>query len=224
MRIRWLAIALPVLACAERPAVNSAAEAAPQADMRDSTVVALTPAGDPKYPPAWQDSTCGTDTAFAHPAPDALLREYVARNDSLGFFAGGGEDNEAWYFAATECPGHLGGSDGIGVVMSYRVEPLPAGTDSARYVVHYQLAGGVAADITDATDTPAASRFTLAPESVADSLLLVRTPYGWRISGQPVGVFMAPGAVARQIQLPADDRARLDSLAQVRAVTPGRGA
>jgi len=60
--------------------------------------------------------------------------------------------------------------------------------------------------------------------SASDSVLLVRTPYGWRISGQPIGVFMAPGAVARQIPLPTEDRERLDSLTQVRATNAWRGA
>ena len=37
---------------------------------------------------AWQDSSCAIHRTPSHPDPGVLVREYAARNDSIGFFTG----------------------------------------------------------------------------------------------------------------------------------------
>ena len=167
----------------------------------------------------WQDSTCDVDTIRAHVDPRELVREYVTRNDFLGFFAGGGAANDDWLLSAAECPGHLGGTDGAVVVGAATIEELGVGADTAAFVVRYAVIGSTTPSLPDERHM----RFLPMATELRDSIRLVRTPYGWRISGQPENPFMGPAAVLRHANLDSVSIRALDSVRQATNV-PRPGA
>ena len=174
-----------------------------------NTVTAAAPADSASAATAdWQDPTCEVDTVTAHPDPRQLVHEYVARNDSLGFFAGGGDANDQWLLAAAECPGHLGGTDGAMVVQSDTITELRIGPDSAAFVIHYVALGSTTPNLPDERHM----RFEPLLTDWQDTVRLVRTPYGWRISGAEIGdPAMGPEAVLRQSNLDSASVRALDS-------------
>lgn len=157
---------------------------------------------DDKYVHDWEKPSCEVDTTVAHPAARALLDEYLRRDTTWGYFAGGPDANDAWFLAMVECPGHLGGGDDAGVVAGYSIDSLPAGPDSARYLVRWRILGRVIHQIDHA-------RFDPRPGTYADTIALVRTPYGWRMIGDVSGVDLGPGAVLRS-NLDSASRAALE--------------
>jgi hypothetical protein len=203
MRRAIVILTICVAACRDHTTIQLS-DSVPAATGHDiATAVAETSPGPDSA--QWQDASCEVSTTYAHRDPGELVREYVARNDSLGFFAGGGEANDDWLDGAEECPGHAGGVDGAAVVGSYRIDSLTVGGDSARYVVHYDLVGST---------TPETEHMRFVPEarSVEDTIVLIQTPYGWRIAGAEVGdPFMSPAAVIRQANLDATSIRLLDS-------------
>jgi len=213
MRLLVLCVAVLLLqSCRERPSGRGTDSPAVRASLAESTS-AIAGGNDA----AWQDPSCDTDTAQAHPSAGVLVREYLVRNDSLGFTTGASEENEAWLLGAAECPGHLGGTDGIVVVSSYGLDSLLAGIDSAQYLVSYHVIGGADPDGSGRWRFHAGQRLRL------DTLVLVRSPYGWRIGGDPTDPLMSPSAIARRYEFSIPDRHMLDSIAQMggRASRPG---
>jgi hypothetical protein len=180
-------------------------DSAAVADSSNRTVRSASPPGSQTSSAfAWQDSTCAVDRSPAHPEPAALVREYATRNDSLGFFVGDNKPNDDWLLRAAECPGHLGGADGVGIVAQYRIDSLRVLGDSGWFVVVYKGVGAF-----DANDGLRGQTFTR-----VDTQVVVRTPFGWRLSGQVGDPMISIRAASRVLTLRAVDRARLDSLAQ----------
>ena len=136
---------------------------------------------------SWEDSTCMVNRTHAHPDAGALVREYAARNDSLGFFIGDSKANDDWLEGATECPGHQGGTDGVSLIVRYRVDSLIVRGDSAWFILTHAGVGAF-----DAVSGVQAQAFTR-----VDTQVVVRTPYGWRLSGQVGDPMLSVGAAAR---------------------------
>jgi hypothetical protein len=63
---------------------------------------------------------------------------------------------------------------------------------SVGLIIRYDVAGGASPDST------AESQFTAQSSTVEEPLVLVKTPFGRRFTGQFDAPFMAPTAVARQ--------------------------
>ncbi len=159
---------------------------------------------------AWADSSCGVDTVRSSVPASVLIHEYVARNDSLGYFAGDSKTNDAWVLRAAECPGHLGGSDIGEVTRSFAIDSLGATADSAHYRVRYEVVGTL-----EPTDT---TGLHFVPGAKVDSevVLVVRTPYGWRLSGQVGDLRINARHAAPVLHLPAAQAALIDSTIHVR--------
>lgn len=109
---------------------------------------------------------CDFDTTAAHPDPDVLLRDYVAR-DAAGQFL----RTDAWFAGAVECPGHEPGPDFFTVIDDHAVAPLARGVDTVRVAITSTVAG-----------TMDAAGFRAAPGLAVDTVTAIRTPYGWRIA------------------------------------------
>jgi hypothetical protein len=211
----FILAAVACIGCKERPAQHAgpiASSKIPGATVVQPTVAAPDIDGGP----AWQDPSCETDTSRYADPPGALVREYIARNDSVGYFAGGPKSNDEWLMRMTECPGHQGGSDIVAISARYVIDSLPARADSAAYRVRYDVIGILAP--TESTGM----RFTASPMVSYDTVRVVRTPFGWRLTGQVGNVFIAPGPAASQFHLQATTAAEIDSLARAfgRAARP----
>jgi hypothetical protein len=90
-----------------------------------------------------------------------LLHEFVQR-DSAGQFTA----SSNWFHGAVDCPGHEPGPDVATTVRSYRVHEIARTDSMVRAEVRWALPG----------KDGSASAGTL-----AETLAVVRTPYGWRI-------------------------------------------
>lgn len=207
---RCLALALLLLAaCSTRAkegtVADTTADSTHPRTAGDAVVSAKSlQALDDKYVHDWERPSCEMDTTVAHPAARALLDEYLQRDTSYGYAAGGPDENDDWLFAMVECPGHLGGTDGARVVTGYTVDSLPAGRDTARYVVHWQTIGSTTPEIDH-------MRFVPGTRPDADTLGFVHTPYGWRLMGAEVSdPTMGAAAVLRQSNLDASSREELE--------------
>lgn len=154
---------------------------------------------------SWRDSTCAMDTTRRSQSPEALVREYAARSDSFGFAAGGPQSNDEWLTAVTECPGHQGGSDMMPIVIGRRIDSLDVGPDTARFTIASETIGYL--------EPAEAGGLNFAPlrRDRLDTVVVIRTPFGWRLSGQVGLLGMRPESAAEVFQLGADQRARLDS-------------
>ena len=104
---------------------------------------------------------CELATALAHDDAEALVREFV-RRDAAGEFTA----TSAWFAAAVDCPGHEGAPDTATEARDPRVRVLLRATDSLRAEVRWErLAVGDA----------------VMHDTEVDTIIAVRTPYGWRI-------------------------------------------
>jgi len=159
---------------------------------------------------AWADSSCGVDTARTNVPASALIHEYVARNDSLGYFAGDSKTNDAWVLRAAECPAHLGGSDIGEVTRSFAIDSLGATADSAHYRVRYEVVGTL-----QPTDTTGL-HFVPGAKVDSEEVIVVRTPYGWRLSGQVGDLRINARHAAAVLHLPAAQAALIDSTIHIR--------
>jgi len=191
-----LILACFLVACGERTATRPAARSAPASAARpvpsDTAAVATSIPAD--------DDGCAADTTQAHAAPRALMDEYLERD-------GWGEFTEAsdWYAQAVECPGHTPGWDESVLVTTWTVQPLREGADTATYVVTFQRVGRLTQD--------SAGLFIASEPGVeADTVPVVRTPYGWRVGGFARPPHVLPIGARARFRLRAHDRALLDSL------------
>ena len=154
---------------------------------------------------AWADSTCGVDRVRTSVPASVLIHEYVARNDSLGYFAGDSKTNDAWVLRAAECPAHLGGSDIGEVIRSFAIDSLGATADSAHYRVRYEVVGTL-----EPTDTTGL-HFVPGAKVDSEEVVVVRTQYGWRLSGQVGDLRINARHAAPVLHLPAAQAALIDS-------------
>lgn len=138
------------------------------------------------------------DTIPSHPDPGKLIREYL-RRDAGGEFL---NSNKFW-LSATECA--AGGSDFAQVITSYTIDSLGIRSDTARFAVQYRFLG-------DLLQGPAG--FAPKVRTEADTFVVIRRSYGWRIVGQHEMPILLRNAAQRYWPLSRADLARLDSAAR----------
>jgi len=145
------------------------------------------------------------DTSHRTQSASSLVHEYLARNDSLGYFAGGPRSNDDWLMAIAECPGHQGGTDVVALVVDRVVNSISAGRDTARFQVRAQAIGLL--EPTDSTGM----RFVARRHQFIDTVTAVNTPFGWRLSGQVGELAMRPASAIAVFHLGPEEQARIDS-------------
>ena len=161
-----------------------------------------------KAPDPWfvdATSQCQFDSTATHADPEALVREFVARDEKGAFFA-----RDAWLASAVECPGREPGADSYAIVLAAQVVPISTIGDSARVGVRYHLIG-----------TADANGFRPDMRKVTDTLKVNRTRFGWRLS-TPVPVPHVHFDVAKQRQVftRADQWALDAALTQAQRLAP----
>jgi hypothetical protein len=144
--------------------VASACREAPERSAPESVPATPPPPPTPPTQTAMAaDDTVGCELSPArtHFDPDTLLREFV-RRDSAGQFTASSD----WFNGAVDCPGHESGPDVATTVRSYELREL-ARTDSiVRTEVRWERSREKGAG---------------AAATLAETLAVIRTPYGWRI-------------------------------------------
>jgi len=104
---------------------------------------------------------CEFAPTIGHPDGEALLREFV-RRDAAGEFT----RTSAWFASATSCPGHEPAPDAAVMARNPRLRVLARAPDSLRAEVLWDRLM-----IGDAK----------VPGLEVDTLIALRTPYGWRV-------------------------------------------
>lgn len=115
---------------------------------------------------ALADTTCAFVAETLHPDALPLAQEFVER-DARGEFRAA----NAWFNSAVTCPGHEPGPDAATVVRAHSIRLLVETADSARFEVTWERVG-----YSDARGEVSA------PGTDFDTLFLLRTPFGWRVS------------------------------------------
>lgn len=113
------------------------------------------------------DSSCDFVRVDAHPDPDQLLAEFVAR-DARGEFT----ESSDWFDGAVDCPGHEPGPDQATIVKGHQVRILARGADTVRAEVRWDRTGIRRGGGEEDADSGV----------VIDTLVAVRTSFGWRIA------------------------------------------
>jgi hypothetical protein len=127
----------------------------------ESTAVLPPPPTTPVVIAADDTVGCELSRVVAHSDPDSLLQEFVRRDSSGQFTA-----STDWFNGAVDCPGHEPGPDAATMVSGYTITEL-ARTDSVvQTEVRWQQAG---------------STMGKGAGTLAETLAVVRTPFGWRI-------------------------------------------
>ncbi len=105
---------------------------------------------------------------MAHPDPDRLIQEFVAR-DARGEFT----HPNRWFERAVACPAGKPNSAPIIMVRGYRIAIVQRTPDSVRAAVTWDQVGygGYSADALD-------------PGTDHDTLVAVRTSFGWCIASR----------------------------------------
>ena len=159
-----------------------------------------------------EDDRCGIDTTPAHPDPDVLINRYLALDDS-GYTLGGSSTQGTWLFYAYACPNDAPGWDGGVLVAGHSATRVALSLDTARFAVNYRVLRQITQD--------SAGIILDGGEGVElDTLVLVRTRFGWRIDSQVPPHVTHAGAKAH-LQLRPYYQTLLDSLA--RTVPSGAG-
>lgn len=203
-----LAALFIVAACRDAPSPRETRSSSNTAQTRATTATLTASAADGVA--AWSDPSCETDTTRSTLSASALVHEYVARNDSLGYFIGGSKANDAWVLQMAECPGHLGGDDSGAVTAHFAVDSLGTTPDSAHYRVRYEVVGAL-----EPTDTTGL-RFVPGARVDSQAVIAVRTPYGWRLSGEVGSLWINARHAASALHLPPAQAALVDSAVRLR--------
>jgi hypothetical protein len=161
--VRWIvfvAVVGSLMACSAEPRP-------PGADSGRALAPAPVGAAAASGSSSSDDDGCDLDSTRAHPAPLALVREFVER-DARGEFAKGSE----WLPGAVRCPGHLPGPDAFMAIDTMEVLTGEAVVtpDSARVPVRYSVLGEASP-----------LHFALAGSVLLDTFVVARTAYGWRV-------------------------------------------
>jgi len=157
-----------------------------------------------------RESDCPTDAVFRHPDPVALVEEF-ARRDAEGPLE---RDDvaRAWHDNALTCAGR-NTSDHYEVITAFYVEPvtlehLRRRADTTMVLVRRTRAFELGWD--SAGRTP---RLVPTPRDWTDTVVVVRTRYGWRIDRLHAGAHRFPSrALGELTKLKAADRVRLQRL------------
>lgn len=167
MRHPWLVLA--VIACQvrePRPAARQGAASKPV-----DSVITLS-ASD-------TGSNCGFIPTHANPDPLALVRDLVAR-DGRGEFL----QTQGWLDTAYLCPARLPGPDAYQLITTSEVRPSSTEGAFARVPVRYVVIGASSFDVPDSVTRAQGVTEGFRPllaEVETDTVLLVRTEFGWRI-------------------------------------------
>ena len=109
------------------------------------------------------DTSCEFVQTIAHSDPQLLIKEFVER-DARGEFM----ESSGWFDGAVTCPGHEPGPDAATIVQGHQLRLVDAGMDSTIVEVTWRRVGYT-------------GNTGVAPGTDVDSLLAVRTRFGWRI-------------------------------------------
>lgn len=182
-------------ACGERSRPEAPAASAPTvaAAAPDSAVVA-------------DSAGCGLRAVVAHPDPAVLVNQYLAR-DGAGEFT----ESSAWLNSAMACPGHAPGWDGFTLITGYEQKALAEGPDTARFMISYTRHGYLEQD-------SAGFVIRAEPGTERDTVVAIRTPFGWRIGDPVVEPHVLPAAALARFKLGPAERKTLTTLA--RKATP----
>lgn len=190
-----LLAAVAVIGCAAREGADVSGGDSSQATASSDTGGGLTSRG-------W-DSDCPIDTVPRHSDPVALVEEFV-RRDAQGPFEREDLARE-WHDGALTCI-ERNTSDDYEVIIAFRVEPLESRDDTARVLVHRTRAFKLDQDRTR-------TRLVDAPAEWTDTVVVVRTPWEWRIDRLHPGAHRLPARALQELRgLSAADSARLRAL------------
>ncbi len=124
-------------------------------------------------------ASCDFVKTVANPDPLQLTAEFVRRGAGGEFL-----QTDQWFETATDCPGHVAGWDAYDIVAAPAIGNTLMRDSVGMVVVSYKRLGnvGLVQDSTGANAPVMVMRIDTA--SIADTLALRRTQFGWRIAGQ----------------------------------------
>jgi hypothetical protein len=145
-------------------------------------------------------TSCEFAKTQANPDPKQLVTEFARRGADGEFL-----QTDAWFSEATDCPGHVQGWDAYDIIGSYAVSNASADGARGMAVVTYLRIGEV-------RQGAAAPVFHVDTTTIADTLTLRRTGYGWRIAGQVPPLRVSYLAAFARGDLKAADTLRIAAL------------
>jgi len=150
------------------------------------------------------DSSCAFTRDTTHEDALTLATEFL-QHDSAGEFM----QANPWFDAATTCPGHEPGIDGFTVIAGYSTSPrFTSDTLVVLAVTYWEL--GSAHFEQDSSQWHGV--FLESPSKRVDSLVLLNTPFGWRVrSPAPWGMVGGEEAI-EQFKLHSLSHARVKFL------------
>lgn len=155
------------------------------------------PADPPTLTAGSDTAGCGFQPVMVHDNPDSLMAEYL-RRDGEGALA----QSDSWRDQAMACPAHAPGWDGFTLIAKYTSASLGASADTARYLVRYRRIGYLEQD---------SAAFFVRREAgeEQDTVVLVRTAYGWRVGDWDTEPHLLPAGALRLGRIRPLDRKRL---------------
>ena len=142
----------------------------PQRVVRSPQAASGAQPDDSVDPSTGLETSCQFSKIMAHPDPRRLGDEFLLK-DAAGLFL----SSNAWFDGATDCPGHEPGPDTHTAIASYTTSPISSSDTLVVIAVSYQVLGEVHADAQDS------SVFEEHGRQLIDTLVIHRTPYGWRV-------------------------------------------
>ncbi|MCI0690431.1 hypothetical protein L0337_00320 [candidate division KSB1 bacterium] len=147
------------------------------------------------------DADCDFVKVYAHPNPDTLIHEFLER-DAAGQFL----QSDPWFNGAIDCPGHEPGPDSHTIISGYLVTPFLSEENEVQFTVRSEVLGFVTFVSFNQQG------FFEDRKAVVDTLVVRRTPYGWRIKSPALRQFvLADSAIARGT-LPESECDRIRSM------------
>ena len=186
---------LLTVACNDARPRASAASASDESVKQPAVAVASSPTPPAPYSDPGDD--CGLLKAAAFPDPVALVKHYVALDNAAQFL-----ESTPVLDSVYACPGHLPAPDEFTVVSRSDVEPLTANDSVARILVRSPQLGRMSQDSVGLI-------FVREPGVVLDTLVVLHTPFGWRIESPQL-----PSRVLGSAVLAHPDRFRLRPVVQ----------
>jgi hypothetical protein len=169
MRHPWLLLAVVACQAKEPHQAPNPPPAASQALADSIITLSASDTGD----------HCGFIATRANPDPLALVRELVVR-DSRGQFL----QTNPWLDTAYLCPAHLPGPDAYQLVTASAIRPSRIEGAFAKVPVSYVVIGVSSYDVPDSVTRTQGVMEGFKPllaEIETDTVLLVRTEFGWRV-------------------------------------------
>ena len=199
------AVVAALFACRSHRAYEPSARSQRTSDAPAASVVAQPAA--PSTPDSLASDTTGCSFVALqlHPQPRELVDEFLSR-DAEGEFLSPGD----WYFSALMCGGK-GGTDRAMLITSYQVDSLGVRPDTVRYRVTYAVRGSLDQDANGGFISPGV-------QQMADTFVVVRTAFGWRIAAPANPIpHLLPEVARRKWSLSrGQDSVYLDSLSRLK--------